>query len=128
MFPVRGTCPLAPCATFRPLRPRLPPRLPATHTARTPAHTARTPTTPLPCEPRQRTQATGWLGSLGTFSADAVSPAAADGRVCELYIGHPLLFLNLVYIVVVDVGFYVIYLVQRSTWLIDPHWQLIPMS
>ena len=45
-----------------------------------------------------------------------------------LYIGHPLLFLNLVYFVVVDVGFYAIYLVQRSTWLIDPHWQLIPMS
>jgi len=29
---------------------------------------------------------------------------------------------------VVDVGFYFIYLLQNSTWLIDPHWQLIPMS
>ena len=29
---------------------------------------------------------------------------------------------------VVDIGFYTIYLLQQSTWLIDPHWQLIPMS
>ena len=51
-----------------------------------------------------------------------------EGAVCELYLDHPLLFLNLLYLVVVDLGFYVIYLAQSSTWLIDPHWQLIPMS
>ena len=41
---------------------------------------------------------------------------------------HPFLFVNLVYILVVDIGFYIIYLLQGSTWLIDPHWQLIPQS
>jgi steroid 5-alpha reductase family enzyme len=38
------------------------------------------------------------------------------------------LFVNLVYLLVVDLGFYLIYLLQGSTWLIDPHWQLIPQS
>jgi hypothetical protein len=47
---------------------------------------------------------------------------------CELFLDQPLLLVNLLYFVVVDVGFYIIYLLQASTWLIDPHWQLIPMS
>ncbi len=52
----------------------------------------------------------------------------SEAMLCELYLEQPLLLINLVYFVVVDVGFYLIYLLQSSTWLIDPHWQLIPMS
>jgi len=52
---------------------------------------------------------------------------AADPLACRIYLKHPRLFTNLVYFVVVDVGFYAIYILQRSTWLIDPHWQLIPV-
>lgn len=52
----------------------------------------------------------------------------SEGLVCEIYLGQPLLLVNLLYFAVVDVGFYLIYLLQGSTWLIDPHWQLIPMS
>jgi len=45
----------------------------------------------------------------------------------DLYLGHPISFVNLMYAVFVDVGFWLIYLVQGSTWLIDPHWQIIPV-
>ena len=61
-----------------------------------------------------------WLGDLFHQSDDAVA--------CTVYVDRPVLFVNLVYFVVVDVGFYVIYLLQSSTWLIDPHWQLLPTS
>ena len=47
---------------------------------------------------------------------------------CDVYLRHPTLFVNLFYFVFVDVGFYLVYLAQGSTWLIDPHWQLIPVS
>jgi len=46
---------------------------------------------------------------------------------CHVYLHHPFLFVNLLYFVVVDLGFWAIYLAQGSTWLIDPHWQFIPM-
>ena len=62
---------------------------------------------------------------LSDLSAHAWPPSDA---MCELYVHHPLGFLNVAYFVVVDVGFYAIYLAQGSTWLIDPHWQLIPMA
>lgn len=47
--------------------------------------------------------------------------------LCEVYHFYPNLLVNILYFVVVDVGFYLIYICQRSTWLIDPHWQLIPV-
>jgi len=47
---------------------------------------------------------------------------------CEMYRHHPVVYVNVVHFCVVDVGFYLVYLLQNSTWLIDPHWQLIPMS
>lgn len=63
----------------------------------------------------------------------AAGAAAAPPRpllspvACKVYEHYPRLFVNLLYFVVVDVGFYLIYLLQSSTWLIDPHWQLIPV-
>jgi steroid 5-alpha reductase family enzyme len=66
-----------------------------------------------------------WLAAL---PADASSMFAPPSSVaCDVYASHPRLCVNLIYFVVVDVGFYLIYLLQGSTWLIDPHWQLIPV-
>ncbi len=48
--------------------------------------------------------------------------------LCYYYRDRPFVFLNLLYVAVVDVGFWAIYLLQGSTWLIDPHWQWIPMQ
>ena len=47
--------------------------------------------------------------------------------LCAFYNNHPQPFVHLVYFVWVDVGFYFIYLLQGSTWLIDPMWQLLPV-
>ena len=60
-------------------------------------------------------------------SAPSGFTAAPAPILCETYRSYPNLCVNLLYFVVVDVGFYVIYLCQGSTWLIDPHWQLIPV-
>eukprot|EP01051_Picozoa_sp_SAG22_P016839 SAG22_NODE_2471_length_2534_cov_1.657495_1_plen_364_part_00 len=67
-----------------------------------------------------------WLGQLARRPAGLA--AAPDEASCLLYRAHPLLLVNLIYFAAVDVGLYAIYLLQGSTWLIDPHWQLIPMS
>lgn len=66
-----------------------------------------------------------WLGRLAGHPAELLAlPAGShDAAIsCQLYRAHPLLLVNLFYLVIVDVGFYVIYLLQGSTWLIDPHW------
>jgi len=39
---------------------------------------------------------------------------------------HPVLTLNVFFFVFVNVSFYLIALLQASTWLIDPYWTLIP--
>jgi len=57
-------------------------------------------------------------------ASDAWPPADA----CALYLHYPVLCVNVFYFVVVDVLFWLIYLAQNSTWLIDPHWQIIPVS
>lgn len=46
---------------------------------------------------------------------------------CSLYYNHPIISVNLFYLVFVDIGFWLVYLAQDSTWLIDPHWQIIPL-
>ena len=54
-------------------------------------------------------------------------PQLMQRSVCEIFVWHPVLCVHLFYFVFVDVGFYIIYVLQGSTWLIDPHWQLLPM-
>ena len=65
------------------------------------------------------------VSSLATSPSSFLAPGAAS---CELYLSHPVAFVNLLYFLVVDVGFYLVYVLQASTWLIDPHWQLIPVA
>jgi steroid 5-alpha reductase family enzyme len=55
------------------------------------------------------------------------SPTMMHRSTCEIFIWHPVLCVHLFYFVFVDVGFYFIYVFQSSTWLIDPHWQILPM-
>ena len=70
-----------------------------------------------------------WIEALGRILQHLQHEGSlSEPLLCGLYLQQPLLLVNLIYFVVVDVGFYLIYLLQGSTWLIDPHWQLIPMS
>ena len=48
------------------------------------------------------------------------------GDACELAIKWPILFANVLFFANVTVGFWLIGLAQRSFWLIDPYWTLLP--
>ena len=50
----------------------------------------------------------------------------ADGLVAWL-LHHPLIAANLFYFVFVDLAFWGIALLQRSSWLIDPYWTILPL-
>jgi steroid 5-alpha reductase family enzyme len=54
-----------------------------------------------------------------------VWPGSAD-EAAALLLHHPLLAVNLLFLLFVDLQFWVIALFQRSSWLIDPHWTLLP--
>lgn len=70
-----------------------------------------------------------WLHAMFINPSQELQPLlSTPSAMCEVYMTHPFLCVNLVYFLVVDIGFYFIYLAQGSTWLIDPHWQLIPQS
>jgi steroid 5-alpha reductase family enzyme len=64
-------------------------------------------TAPMPADP-----GLGWPGTLDEAAA--------------LLLHHPLLTANLLFFVFVDLHFWLIALFQRSSWLIDPYWTLIP--
>eukprot|EP00746_Dinoflagellata_sp_MGD_P069611 gnl/MRDRNA2_/MRDRNA2_284987_c0_seq1.p1 gnl/MRDRNA2_/MRDRNA2_284987_c0~~gnl/MRDRNA2_/MRDRNA2_284987_c0_seq1.p1 ORF type:complete len:324 (+),score=41.52 gnl/MRDRNA2_/MRDRNA2_284987_c0_seq1:66-974(+) len=46
--------------------------------------------------------------------------------VCWMYYKHPIVFVNVLFGINVDVGFWFVYQIQGSTWLIDPHWTILP--
>ena len=48
------------------------------------------------------------------------------GSACELAIDRPILFANVLFFANVTVAFWLIGLAQRSFWLIDPYWTLLP--
>jgi len=48
-------------------------------------------------------------------------------NVCRFGAQHPLLTVNAVLFVCMDVAFWIANLVQNSTWLIDPYWTIIPL-
>ena len=54
-----------------------------------------------------------------------VWPTSADEAAAVL-LHHPILAANVFFFVFVDVLFWAIALVQRSSWLIDPYWTLVP--
>jgi len=69
-----------------------------------------------------------WLQSSCDFASlsSAAPPLISPEWWCYTYYSRPAVFVNVVYGLVVDAGFWLIYLAQGSTWLIDPHWQIIP--
>ena len=56
------------------------------------------------------------------------SPVVGDapGGWCDLAMNHPVSFANALFFINVTVGFWLIGLLQRSFWLIDPYWTIIP--
>lgn len=58
----------------------------------------------------------GWAG---LWAGDTATRAA-------FLLHHPVATVNAIFFVNVCVGFWIIALVQRSAWLIDPYWTLIP--
>ena len=62
---------------------------------------------------------TRWC-EAGSCSADLL------GWFCRFGLEHPIALVNLLFAVNVCLVFWLISLVQRSTWLIDPYWTLIP--
>ena len=47
-------------------------------------------------------------------------------QAAALLLHHPILTVNLLFFLFVDIQFMVIALIQKSTWLIDPYWTLLP--
>lgn len=45
---------------------------------------------------------------------------------CELTMNHPIAFANILFLINVTFGFWLVGVAQRSFWLIDPYWTLIP--
>jgi len=54
-----------------------------------------------------------------------VWPSSAD-EAAALLLHHPIVTANLLFFLFVDLQFWAIALWQRSSWLIDPYWTLIP--
>jgi steroid 5-alpha reductase family enzyme len=52
-------------------------------------------------------------------------PSSMD-EAAALLLHHPILAANLFFFLFVDIQFWVIALLQRSSWLIDPYWTLLP--
>jgi len=50
-----------------------------------------------------------------------------DNGVCDILLQQPLLYTNLVFMINVNILFWLIALYQNSTWLIDPYWTFIPV-
>ena len=47
-------------------------------------------------------------------------------EICNYYLTKPLLFINCLFMLNVNLLFWIISLLQNSTWLIDPYWTFIP--
>ena len=52
--------------------------------------------------------------------------SSADSLECTLYRRHPNALLHLLFFANVSLGFWVVGLIQKSFWLIDPYWTLFP--
>lgn len=72
-----------------------------------------------------------------SFVATAIAYTRCDPQItdkyatpgeacCSVAMGQPIAFANLLFFVNVSFGFWVVGLLQRSFWLIDPYWTLIP--
>jgi steroid 5-alpha reductase family enzyme len=67
-----------------------------------------------------------WFPAGGIPADSASQDLSGMDRVAAFLLRHPLLAANLLFFVFVDLAFFAIALVQRSSWLIDPYWTLLP--
>ncbi len=72
-----------------------------------------------------------WLFAAPTSAGPSATPEWSQveslGDLRRFLLGHPVLAANVLYFVFVDVVFFAVALVQRSSWLIDPYWTLLPL-
>jgi steroid 5-alpha reductase family enzyme len=68
----------------------------------------------------------GWFPPNSIPDDPGLSWPSSVDEGAALLIHHPILAANLAFLVFVDLQFWAIALVQRSSWLIDPYWTLIP--
>ena len=67
------------------------------------------------------------------FPANDIPAAPVDlargeaDAIAAWLLRHPLVTLNFLYLVFVNLQFWAVALVQRSSWLIDPYWTLLPL-
>lgn len=67
------------------------------------------------------------------FPANAIpeprlgSEIQSANQLAAWLLHHPLITANIFYFVFVDLAFWMIALVQRNSWLIDPYWTLLPL-
>jgi steroid 5-alpha reductase family enzyme len=54
------------------------------------------------------------------------SPSSQQSSICSLAMHRPISFANLLFFLNITIGFWLIGLAQRSFWLIDPYWTIIP--
>jgi len=68
----------------------------------------------------------GWFPEGGIPRDPGIAWPESAEHAAAILLHHPILSLNLFFFLFVDVQFWLIALRQRSTWLIDPYWTLLP--
>lgn len=71
--------------------------------------------------------ATRFLVTTCPTRADGEASLASVAGLCAVGLEQPIVAVNVLFFVNVCVLFWLINLVQRSTWLIDPYWTIIPV-
>ena len=51
----------------------------------------------------------------------------ASLSLSQLMYWNPLILINFIFFVNIDIGFWIVGLFQKSFWLIDPYWSIIPI-
>ncbi|KAI5078933.1 hypothetical protein GOP47_0006604 [Adiantum capillus-veneris] len=68
-----------------------------------------------------------FYGAFLTFHSKGSAENVWWAHICTWSSAHPLALLNLLFFFNVSVLFWVVSLVQRSTWLIDLYWTVLPV-
>jgi len=55
------------------------------------------------------------------------SESALWSSSCYITLHYPVLAINILFFLNISVGFWIIGLLQRSFWLIDPYWTIVPV-
>jgi len=67
-----------------------------------------------------------WTWAPGHVLPEVPDVALDADLLCRVGLFHPLLYVNVIFLLNVCVLFWLVSLLQGSTWLIDPYWTIIP--